>query len=71
MVKSTCALCPGGCGVLVHLKDNKVVGIEGDPESPVNEGAVCAKGRASVEYLYHPDRLTYPLKRSGKKGEGK
>ncbi|NIM12602.1 MAG: molybdopterin-dependent oxidoreductase [Candidatus Aminicenantes bacterium] len=71
VVKSTCGLCQGGCSVLVHLKDNKVVSIKGDPESPVNEGVLCAKGRASLEYLYHPDRLSYPLKRAGKKGEGK
>ncbi|UCH98077.1 MAG: molybdopterin-dependent oxidoreductase, partial [Candidatus Aminicenantes bacterium] len=71
VVKSTCGLCLGGCGLLVHLKDNKAVGIKGNPENPVNEGLLCAKGRASLEYLYHPDRLTYPLKRAGEKGEGK
>ena len=71
VVKSTCSLCLAGCGVLVHLEDSKVVRIKGDPESPVNQGVLCAKGRASLEYLYHPDRLTHPLKQEGKRGRGK
>jgi anaerobic selenocysteine-containing dehydrogenase len=71
MTKSTCGLCLGGCGVLLHVEKGRVVGITGDPQSPVNQGALCAKGRASLEYLYHPDRLTFPLKRAGKRGEGK
>jgi len=38
VVRSTCGLCYGGCGVLVHLKDGRVVKIEGDPNSPINKG---------------------------------
>lgn len=71
VVKSTCGLCLGGCGVLVHIEEGRVVGIKGDPQSPVNQGVLCPKGRASLEYLYHPDRLKSPLKRAGKRGEGK
>ncbi|UCH95751.1 MAG: molybdopterin-dependent oxidoreductase, partial [Candidatus Aminicenantes bacterium] len=71
VIKSTCGLCLGGCGVLVHVEEGRVVGIKGDRESPVNEGELCAKGCASLEYLYHPDRLMFPLKRAGKRGEGK
>jgi thiosulfate reductase / polysulfide reductase chain A len=69
--KSACRMCHGGCGVLVHVQDGKVVRITGDPDSPLNKGRVCPKGAASIEHLYHPHRLKYPLKRSGKRGEGK
>jgi anaerobic selenocysteine-containing dehydrogenase len=71
VVKSVCGLCTGSCGVLVTLKDGKAVEIQGDPESPPNRGDLCRIGLASLEYLYHPDRLKYPLKRTGQRGEGK
>jgi len=71
VVKSVCGLCVGNCGVLVTLEDVKAVGIKGDPDSPLNRGALCPIGRASLEYLYHPDRLAYPLRRTGGRGEGK
>lgn len=71
VVRSTCGLCQIGCGVLVHVDKGRVIKVEGDPESPLNEGVLCSKGLASVEHLYHPDRLQHPLKRMGKRGEGK
>ena len=71
VVKSTCSMCNRLCGVLVHVRDGKVIKVEGDPESPVNMGHLCIKGYAAVENLYHPGRLKYPLKRAGTRGEGK
>lgn len=71
LVRSTCELCRHGCGVLVHVEDGKVTRIEGDPDSPFNKGKLCDKGLASLEYVYSPDRLKYPLKRVGERGEGK
>jgi len=53
------------------MKNGKPVKVEGDPEHPVNKGALCPVGRASLEFLYHPDRLKHPLRRAGGKGEGK
>ena len=70
IVKSVCGLCSGCCGVLITLEDGKAVGIKGDPESPPNRGGLCKIGLASLEYLYHPDRLKHPLKRAGERGEG-
>ncbi len=70
-VRSTCRMCHGGCGTLVHIKDGKVQRITGDPESPTSNGYICAKGRASVELLNHPDRLKSPLRRAGAKGENR
>jgi len=71
IIKSTCGLCQIGCGILVHVDNGRVIKVEGDPESPLNKGILCSKGLASLEYLYHPDRLKHPLKRVGDKGEGK
>ena len=71
VVKSVCGLCVGSCGVLVTLEDGKAVDIKGDPERPPNQGNLCPIGLASLEYLYHPDRLTHPLRRAGGRGEGK
>lgn len=71
VVKSSCRMCHGICGVLVHIKNGRVVKVTGDPDCPTSNGYICAKGKASVELLYHPDRLQYPLKRAGAKGENK
>jgi anaerobic selenocysteine-containing dehydrogenase len=71
VIRSNCRICHGGCGVLVHVRDGRVVKVEGDPEFPVNRGSMCSKGLAVTQLMYHPDRITYPMKRAGKKGEGK
>ena len=71
VVKSTCRGCHGVCGVLVHIQDGRVVDITGDPDCPTSLGYICPKGRASAELLYHPDRLKFPLKRMGARGENK
>ena len=63
--------CHGGCGVLAHIEDGKLVKIEGDPEHPWNQGRLCARCLAMTQYVNHPDRLTRPLKRVGERGEGK
>jgi anaerobic selenocysteine-containing dehydrogenase len=63
--------CHGTCGVLAYVKDGKLVKIEGDPDHPWNQGRLCSRCLAITQYIYHPDRLTRPLKRVGKRGEGK
>jgi anaerobic selenocysteine-containing dehydrogenase len=70
VIRSTCGVCQIGCGVLVSVDGGRVIKIEGDPENPLSEGMLCTKGLASLEYLYHPDRLRRPLKRLGERGEG-
>jgi len=71
-IKTHCArMDHGGCGLLVGVKDNKIIQVKGDPEGYLNKGYTCYKGRVSAERLSHPDRLKYPLKRAGKRGEGK
>jgi anaerobic selenocysteine-containing dehydrogenase len=72
IVKTYCArMDHGGCGILAHVENGRVTKIEGDPDSPLSRGTICAKGFAQVERLNHPDRLKYPMKRAGEKGEGK
>ncbi|HMK65347.1 MAG TPA: molybdopterin-dependent oxidoreductase, partial [Thermodesulfobacteriota bacterium] len=71
VVKSHCRGCHGGCGVLVYVRDEKIAKIAGDPDCPINHGTLCSKGLASIQLVYHPDRLTYPVKRLGPKGSGK
>src|SRR6476646_10139660 len=70
--KVVCRNCHGGCGTLVRMENGVVVEVEGDPSNPINRGKLCSKaGASSIEQLYHPDRLDYPLIRVGRRGEGK
>jgi anaerobic selenocysteine-containing dehydrogenase len=72
IVKTYCArMDHGGCGILAYVENGKILKIEGDPDSPLSRGAMCPKGLAQLERMNHPDRLTYPLKRTGQRGEGK
>ena len=63
--------CHEGCGVLLYTKNGKLMKVEGDHEHPFNQGMLCPRCQALPEVVYHPDRLTYPVKRSGERGEGK
>lgn len=73
VVPSFCGMCgpTAGCGVYAFVKDGKFRRVAGMSESPVNKGGLCPKGQAAPEWVYAPERLTKPLKRIGKKGEGK
>lgn len=71
VVKTLCAGCHCTCGVIAYVKDEKVVKVEGDPDFPQNEGFMCAKGLAITQMLYDPNRILYPMKRKGERGEGK
>jgi anaerobic selenocysteine-containing dehydrogenase len=61
----------GGCSLLVGVRNNHIEKIKGDPDGFLNRGYTCPKGRLSPGKLTHPDRLKYPLKRRGERGEGK
>ena len=63
--------CHGGCGVEVYIKDGRVIKVEGDPDHPFLQGRTCPRVLATTQLMYHPDRLKYPLKRAGQRGEGK
>ncbi len=68
---SVCTLCPGGCGINVRLVNGRPVKIKGLKDHPVNKGSLCPMGISGLQYLYGPSRVTSPLKREGKRGEGK
>lgn len=66
-----CDMCFWRCGIKVRSRDGRAVKIDGNPEHPHNYGIVCAKGNAGPMWAYDPDRLKYPMRRVGKRGEGK
>lgn len=63
--------CHNSCGVLLYVKDGKLVKVEGDKENPYNQGRLCSRCLALTDVVYHKDRLQYPMKRVGKRGENK
>ncbi|MFH1240956.1 MAG: molybdopterin oxidoreductase family protein [Pseudomonadota bacterium] len=62
--------CPDTCGLLVGVKDGRVISVKGDPDHPFTRGAICVKARYYPERLYSSLRVLYPLKRTGPKGKG-
>src|SRR2546427_349479 len=62
---TTCRECPAGCGLHAKVREGRVVKLEGNPESPINHGRLCARGQAGLQGLYNPDRVTGPLERTG------
>ena len=60
---TTCYMCACRCGIRVHLRDGKVRYIDGNPDHPLNQGVICAKGSSGIMKQYSPARLTKPLKR--------
>ena len=71
VLKSVCRSCHGGCGVLLHVEDGRLVKVEGDRDSPLNHGRLCPIGTVTVDLVYHPDRLKHPLRREGPRGSGR
>ena len=68
--KSVCRSCHGGCGALLHVREGKLVKVEGDRASPLNHGRLCPIGLSTVDLVNHPDRLQYPKRRRGPRGSG-
>jgi anaerobic selenocysteine-containing dehydrogenase/Fe-S-cluster-containing dehydrogenase component len=60
---TVCRECPAGCGILVRTREGRAVKVEGNPSHPVNRGRLCARGQASLQGLYNPDRIRQPLLR--------
>jgi len=54
VTRSICPYCGVGCGQLVYHRDGTIIGIEGDPQSPISRGHLCPKGAASYELVTHP-----------------
>jgi len=72
VLPSACPLdCPDACSLEVRVVDGRVVKVDGDHRNPVTGGYICAKVRRTPDHLYGPDRLLYPARRVGSKGEGR
>ena len=65
---TVCRECPAGCGVIARNREGRVVKLEGNPDHPVNAGALCMRGQAALQGLYHPDRIAGPMVREGGAG---
>ena len=61
---TTCRECAAGCGVRVRVREGRAVKLEGNPDSPINRGRLCARGQAALQGLYNPDRIAHPLARN-------
>ncbi len=69
IVSGLCGICPSGCGVRIHLNEGRIERLTPEPGHPL--GLVCPRGARAAEVVYSPDRLLYPQKRIGDRGEGR
>ncbi|MFC1946189.1 molybdopterin-dependent oxidoreductase [Chloroflexota bacterium] len=69
--KAGCCFCIATCGVLAHVEDGRLTKVVPDPEHRLSQGFGCMRLKYATKWLYHPDQLKHPLKRMGKRGEGK
>src|SRR5258706_13254768 len=60
---TTCRECSAACGVIGETRDGRTIKLEGNPDNPVNRGALCAGGQAALQGLYNPDRYRGPMVR--------
>ncbi|GAB4428984.1 MAG: molybdopterin oxidoreductase family protein [Anaerolineae bacterium] len=63
--------CPDTCGIITEVEDGRAINFYADPAHPTTDGWLCAKVRPYLEHVYHPERLTHPLRRVGPKGGGR
>ncbi|MHC4686898.1 MAG: molybdopterin-dependent oxidoreductase, partial [Planctomycetota bacterium] len=71
MIPSACWSCVTRDSMVGFIEDGRLVKLEGHPDSIRGLGKICSKGAAGINQLYDPDRILYPMKRAGKRGEGK
>jgi anaerobic selenocysteine-containing dehydrogenase len=72
VIRTVCAHdCPDMCSILAHVDGGRLVRVEGDPDQPFTAGFVCAKVRREPELVHSPERVRTPLRRTGRKGDGR
>jgi len=70
-IKTVCPRnCFDTCSIVATVQGGKITRIDGDPDHPITRGHLCAKGYAYLQRAYSPDRIKYPMKRVGERGEG-
>jgi anaerobic selenocysteine-containing dehydrogenase len=62
--------CPDTCSMIFEVEGGKLTGVKGNPDHPMTRGGLCVKLKDYEKRHYHPDRLLYPMRRSGPKGSG-
>lgn len=67
-IPTTCLQCPARCGVIAYLNGDRLVQILGNPDHPNNKGGICVKGLGGINLANDPERLLYPIKRTGPRG---
>ena len=72
LVPTICFNCESACGLLAYVdkETGQVAKFEGNPKHPSSRGRLCAKGPATINQIHDPDRILYPMKRSGPRGGG-
>lgn len=70
-IPTICFGCTTHCGVIGWVQDGRVRKIDGNPLDPNTKGNICSKAQGMISYTYYPERLLHPIKRVGKRGEGK
>jgi anaerobic selenocysteine-containing dehydrogenase len=68
-IPTTCGMCPAGCGIMGFLDGTRLVQILGNPDHPNNKGSICTKGMTGMNLVNDPERLLFPMKRKGQRGE--
>ena len=73
LVPTICFNCEAACGLVAYIdkKDGRVQKVEGNPHHPGSRGRNCAKGPATINQIHDPQRVLYPQKRVGRRGEGR
>jgi len=62
---TTCRECAAACGIIAETRDGRAIKLEGNPDHPLNHGALCARGQAGLQALYNPDRFRTPMVKEG------
>lgn len=71
IIHTACQVCSGGCAIKALVKDGRVVELRGNPDDQISRGVLCVKGISGIQWLYDPDRLKFPMKRTNpEKGIG-
>ncbi|MGC4018138.1 MAG: molybdopterin-dependent oxidoreductase [Muricomes sp.] len=71
VIKTTCGICGSICPIDAYVEDGELISVEGSQGEPFHTGKLCVKGMAGKQFVYNKERVRYPMKRAGKKGEGK
>ena len=71
IVKTSCAVCGACCEIDAYVENGRLVSVEGGKNTKMQQGGMCAKGAAAAQFEYNQERILYPMKRIGEKGEGK